>query len=251
MNLPLFSGRRMFGPCAPVRIPVSSGASGWNEMKEKRILLAVGEPARRESLTARLQHANFAMATAVDGRQAIEIVRELVPDMAMIDCNLPDMTAPDLVVALRAAHKLPILVLTDSRTNWQDSLRVLGAGANNTLHESRFVELEEHIENLLREWVQPVMTHGSIVLDKATGTAEYAGGPLELTAFEYKVLTFLVAHAGEWVSAQAIADHLYREEYDRIAKVAAEFVRRLERKMDPDGSRKPIATSEQGYRLVV
>jgi two-component system response regulator PhoP len=241
----------MFGPCAAARIPSSSDTSGWNEMKEKRILLAIGEPARRELLTARLRRENFAMATAVDGRQAIEIVRELAPDMAMIDCNLPDMTAPDLVVALRAAHKLPILVLTDSRTNWQDSLRVLGAGADNTLHESRFGELEELIEELLREWAQPVITYGSIVVNKTTRTAEFAGTPLQLTAFEYKVLTFLVTQAGEWVSAQTIADHLYREEYNRIPKVAAEFVANLEKKMDPDGSRKPIAASELGYRLVV
>jgi len=220
-------------------------------MKERRILLAVGEPERRELLSARLQRANIVTIKAEDGRQAIDLLREHAPDMAVVDCHLRDMTILELVAAMRAAHVLPILVLTDSRTSWQDSLRVLAAGASNTLHESRFDDLEGQIDELLRDWTQPVITYGSIVLDKTSGTAEFAGRSLGLTSFEFKVLTFLVTNAGEWVSAQTIADHLYREEYDRIASVAAEFVRRLGKKMDPDGSRKPIATSELGYRLEV
>jgi two-component system response regulator PhoP len=220
-------------------------------MNERRILLAVGDPQRREVLSVRLQRANSVALMAESGRQAIDMLREHAPDMTIVDCHLHDMAVVELVTAMRAESALPILVLTDPRTNWQDSLRVLSGGASNTLHESRFGELEAQIDELLRDGKQLAITHGSIVLDKSAGTAEFAGRPLDLTSFEFKVLTFLVTRAADWTSAQTIADHLYREEYDRIPSVAAEFVRRLTKKMDPDGSRSPISTSEFGYRLVV
>jgi two-component system response regulator PhoP len=73
---------------------------------------------------------------------------------------------------------------------------------------------------------------------------------VDLTAYEYNLLEFLMLHSGEVVSKTELTEHLYDQDFDRDSNVIEVFVGRLRKKLDPDNSLKPIETLRgQGYRF--
>jgi two-component system response regulator PhoP len=74
--------------------------------------------------------------------------------------------------------------------------------------------------------------------------------PVALTGFEYRLLEYLMLHAGEVISKSALSEHLYEEDADRDSNVLEVLMTRLRRKLDPDGSLRPVETLRgRGYRL--
>ena len=75
---------------------------------------------------------------------------------------------------------------------------------------------------------------------------------VELTSYEYKVLEYLMMHAGELVSKAELTEHIYQQDFDRDSNVLEVFIGRLRRKLDPDGALKPIDTVRgRGYRFAI
>jgi two-component system, OmpR family, response regulator PhoP len=225
-----------------------------SEMHGKRVLLVVGEESRREALSVRLQRANLQVISANDGEAALVICRTQEPDIVVADFSLPTMSGTAFIADLRAkrGNGFPILVLTDARTGWQGQVNAVKAGANETLHEAGIQELEARVLALLQRWGDPITSCGSLRLDNREEEAEWEGRLLELSAYEYKVLKYLVTHAGQWMSGVLVVEHLYNQEYDRTPEavnVVAEFIRRLSDKMDPEGTQHPIEISNRGYRI--
>jgi two-component system response regulator PhoP len=73
---------------------------------------------------------------------------------------------------------------------------------------------------------------------------------VELTAFEYRVLEYLMLHADQVVSKAELTDNLYNQDYDRDSNVLEVFIGRLRRKLDPDNRINPIETLRgRGYRF--
>ena len=114
-------------------------------------------------------------------------------------------------------------------------------------------ELAARINALLRRaagHASPVMSAGDLQLDTAKKEVRVAGDMVELTAFEYKVLEYLMVNGDRVVSKTELTDHLYDQDFDRDSNVIEVFVGRLRKKVDPDGTRKPIRTVRgQGYRF--
>ena len=94
-----------------------------------------------------------------------------------------------------------------------------------------------------------MLASGPYELDTGARQARHEGQPIELTAYEYRVLEYLMLHAGEVVSKTELTEHLYREDEDRDSNVIEVFIRRLRSKLDPSGTINPIATQRgAGYR---
>jgi two-component system response regulator PhoP len=78
---------------------------------------------------------------------------------------------------------------------------------------------------------------------------QVVGEPLELTAYEYKVLEYLMFNAGKVISKTELTEHIYDQDFDRDSNVIEVFVGRLRKKLDPKNSFKPIETLRgRGYR---
>src|SRR5699024_11010699 len=91
---------------------------------------------------------------------------------------------------------------------------------------------------------------GDITLDTARQEVFVDGCSVDLTAYEFRVLEYLMLNAGEVVSKGTLTEHIYEEDAERDSNVIEVFVRRLRAKLDPDGTRKPIETLRgRGYRL--
>jgi two-component system, OmpR family, response regulator PhoP len=221
-----------------------------------RILLVEDEAPLRETLAARLKRDGFAVDAASDGEEGLYLGREVPFDLAIIDLGLPKMTGMDLVKALREeGQRYPILILT-ARSSWQDKVEGLKHGADDYMVKPFHVEeLLARINALVRRasgWSKPVLECGPIKLDTTAQTVAVEGKLVDLTSYEYKVLEYLMMHAGELVSKADLTEHIYQQDFDRDSNVLEVFIGRLRRKLDPDGTLKPIETVRgRGYRFSI
>jgi two-component system response regulator PhoP len=193
---------------------------------------------------------------AQDGREGLYLAREYPVDLAIIDLGLPTLSGVELIKTLRADGKAyPILVLT-ARDRWQDKVEALKLGADDyVVKPFNTEELLARVDALLRRaggWAQSELVCGPITLDTRTQEVKVSGAKLEFTSFEYKLLEYLMLHAGEVLSKTQITEELYAEDFERDSNVIQVFIGRLRRKLDPDSKYKPIETLRgRGFRLAV
>lgn len=221
-----------------------------------RVLVVEDETALREQLAARLKQEGHVVDAAADGKEGLYFASEYPLDIAIIDLGLPLLSGIEVIRRLRAADKIfPILILT-ARGSWQDKVQGLEAGADDYLVKPfEMEELLARLKALQRRaagWTQSVLHCGPVALDTGAQTVHLHDQALELTTFEYKVLEYLMLHAGQVVSKTELTDHLYEQDFERDSNVIEVFVGRLRRKLDPDNKLQPIETLRgRGYRLTL
>ncbi len=218
------------------------------------ILIVEDETRLREDLQDRLRNNGYVVDVAANGEEGLYYGQEFPLDLAVIDIGLPKISGLDLVRRFRAnGRHFPILILT-ARRSWQDKVEGLETGADDYLVKPfRFEELQARLNALLRRasgWSKPVIDCGPVSLDTGRQTLAVAGESVELTAFEYRVLEYLMLHAGQVVSKAELTDNIYDQDFDRNSNVLEVFVGRLRRKLDPDNRINPIETLRgRGYRF--
>ncbi|MEQ1544119.1 response regulator transcription factor [Methyloglobulus sp.] len=219
-----------------------------------RILVVEDEITLCKQIHQYLEDKGFAVDTANTGKDGYYMGKEYPIDAAVIDLGLPDFSGIELIKRLREDKvKLPILILT-ARSRWQEKVEGLEAGADDYLVKPfHYEELLARINALIRRsagQAHPVLTHDNIALNTLTQEVLVSGEKLELTAYEYKVLEYLMFRKGELITRTVLTSHIYDEEFDRDSNVIEVFIGRLRKKLDPDGSRKPIETLRgRGYRI--
>jgi two-component system response regulator PhoP len=219
-----------------------------------RLLLVEDDQTLARSLAAQLERAGYRVQSAEDGREGLYYAREFPIDVAIVDLGLPSLSGVELIRSLREEGKdTPILVLT-ARDRWQDKVEALKLGADDYVVKPFHVEeLLARVDALVRRaggWAQSQLVCGPVTLDTRTQEVSVEGSRLELTSFEYKLLEYLMLHAGEVVSKSQITEALYDQDFERDSNVIEVFIGRLRRKLDPDGAFKPIETLRgRGYRL--
>ena len=218
------------------------------------ILIVEDELHLREQLRDRLRENGYLVEVAADGEEGLYYGEQYTLDLAVIDIGLPKLSGIELIRRLRAGERhFPILILT-ARGNWQDKVEGLESGADDYLVKPfRFEELQARLNALLRRaagWSKPVLECGPISLDTGKQSITVGGQAVELTAFEYRVLEYLMLHAGRVISKAELTDTLYDQDYDRDSNVLEVFIGRLRRKLDPDNRISPIETLRgRGYRF--
>jgi two-component system response regulator PhoP len=221
-----------------------------------RILVIEDEPALQGQLRRRLEAEGYMVDTTGEGREGLYLASEYPIDLAVVDLGLPGLSGLEIIERLRGSeHDTPILILT-ARGKWEEKVRGLEAGADDYLVKPfHMEELLARIRALLRRaggGGRDTLVHGPIALDITTQTVTLEDRPVPLTAFEYRLLEYLVRHAGEVVAKPVLADYLYAHDEDRDSNVIEVLIARLRRKLDPDGLYRPIETLRgRGYRFHV
>jgi two-component system, OmpR family, response regulator PhoP len=221
-----------------------------------RLLVIEDEGPLREQLVSHLADAGFAVDAAADGEEGLYQGKEYPYDAAVVDLGLPKLSGIEVIRQWRGAGRhFPVLVLT-ARGRWQEKVEGLEAGADDYMVKPfSMEELMARLRALLRRsggWTQSLLKCGPVTLDMTTQQVEVDGAPVELTAFEYKVLEYLMLHDGAVVSKADLTDHIYQQDFDRDSNVIEVFVGRLRRKLDPDNRYTPIETLRgRGYRFAI
>lgn len=221
-----------------------------------KVLLLEDDDALRKQLVVALNNQNYVVEQAPNGQEALFLARELEFDIGIFDLGLPDISGIEVIETLRKEDvNFPILILT-ARGHWQDKVDGLAAGADDYLVKPfQNEELLARINALLRRasgYAQPEITKGPISLNSLKQEVKVNQQVMDLTAYEYKVLEYLMLNPDKVVSKTELTEHLYAQDYDRDSNVLEVFVGRLRKKIDPDGTIKPIDTLRgRGYRLRV
>lgn len=221
-----------------------------------RLLLIEDDAALRLGLTRQLEADGYRVDQAADGEDGLFQAREYPVDLAIVDLGLPKLSGLTVVQRLRAdGRTTPILILT-ARGSWQDKVVGLEAGADDYLVKPfEYPELVARIKALLRRSLKAtsdVLTLGPIAVDFSAQSATLNGEAMDLTAFEYRLLEYLVRERARVVSKQELSDYLYPHDEDRESNVLEVLIGRLRRKLDPDGTSAPIETLRgRGYRFTL
>lgn len=219
-----------------------------------RALIVEDETALQAQLKKFLVGKGFAVECASNAEDAHYLGAEYPLDLVLLDLGLPDASGVEVIKRWRAAgYGFPVLVLT-ARNRWQEKVEALEAGADDyVVKPFHFEELWARINALIRRAAgkaHPVFQVGPVELDTAGQEVRVNGERVDLTAFEYKVLEYLVLNEGKVISKTDLTEHLYDQDFDRDSNVIEVFVGRLRKKLDPDGTLHPIETLRgRGYRL--
>ncbi len=179
------------------------------------------------------------------------VAKDYPNDIAVIDLGLPDRDGLSLIRDIRKAGiRTPILILT-GRANWQDKVSGLDAGADDYLVKPfQKEELVARLNALVRRsagFVKPEIKADNIVIDLLAKKVTIQDKPVDLTAFEYDLLEYLVRHNRQVVSKQRLLDVLYQDQEGDPNTIEV-MMSRLRKKLAQAGQDNPISTVRgQGY----
>ncbi len=219
-----------------------------------RILIVEDESTLRAQLVNKFRQKGFAVDEAGDGEEALFYAKEYPVDVAVVDIGLPKLSGIEVIKRLRGdGVEYPIIILT-ARSRWQEKVEGLDAGADDYLAKPfHFEELHARVSALIRRSAgqsSPMMEIGPISMDTRSQEVTVGDRSLDLTAFEYRLLQYLMLNHGKVVSKMELTEHLYDEDADRDSNVIEVFVGRLRKKLDPEGTLNPIETLRgRGYRF--
>jgi two-component system OmpR family response regulator len=216
-----------------------------------RILVVEDDRNLREQVAAALGDAGYTIDTAANGEDG-QFMGETEPyDLVILDLGLP---APDGITILKAWRKqgksMPVLILS-ARDQWSDKVEGLDVGANDYLTKPfNMAELLARVRAHVRRQTDhksSVLKVGDLSLNAATGQVTVSGAPVKLTAYQYKVLDYLMHHAGRIVSRTELTEKIYSQDHERDSNTIEVFIGILRRKI---GSNRILTEKGLGYRLV-
>jgi len=198
-----------------------------------------------ELLRLYIEKEGFEVAIANDGRKALEAFDVESPDLIMLDIMLPELDGWQVCREIRKKSQCPIIMLT-AKGEVFDKVLGLELGADDyVVKPFQFEELEARLNALLRRssgFTQASIEAGALRLDLNRKQATVNDEPLALTAFEYRILEYLMRHQQQVVAKERLMEQLYPDDEERDANVIEVLVGRLRRKLEAQGNLRPIET---------
>lgn len=200
-----------------------------------RLLVIEDDLDLNRQLVTALEQAGYAVDTAFDGEEGYFLGETEPYDAIVLDIGLPKKDGISVLEDWRkAGRKTPVLMLT-ARDRWSDKVQGFDAGADD------YVAKPFHMEEVLarlRALVRRAAGHatselvcGPVRLDTKAGRVVVDGNPIRLTSHEYRLLAYLMHHAGRIVSRTELVEHLYDQDFDRDSNTIEVFVGRLRKKL--------------------
>ena len=219
-----------------------------------RILVAEDDSRLLTQLDALLQQNGYSVDLADNGEHALFLLKEYSYDLAIVDIGMPKLDGFEVIKKARQADiPCPILILT-ARDRWQEKVEGLDAGADDYLtkpfHNEELLARAKALIRRASGQANPTIQFGPIALDTVSEELSLNGQALDLTAYEYKVMEYLMLNPNKVISKTELTEHIYDQDFDLDSNVIEVFIGRLRKKLDPSGDLKPIETLRgRGYRI--
>ncbi|MBL8548371.1 MAG: response regulator transcription factor [Hyphomonadaceae bacterium] len=216
-----------------------------------RVLVVEDDRDLREQLKTALGDAGYAVDTADNGEDG-QFLGETEPyDLVILDLGLPKVDGMTILKGWRSqGRSMPVLILS-ARDRWSEKVEGLDLGANDYLTKPFHMgELLARVRANVRrtsDQVSAVLESGDLMLNTATGQVTVGGQPIKLTAYQFKVLDYLMHHRGRIVSRAELTEKIYAQDHERDSNTIEVFIGILRRKIGTD---RIVTEKGLGYRLV-
>lgn len=203
-----------------------------------RILVVEDERKLAADLARALAGAGHVIEEARDGEQAWFLGDTEDYDLVILDLGLPKLDGMQVLKRWRKNERtMAVLVLT-ARDSWSEKVEAIDIGADDYLTKPfRMEELLARVRALLRRQTRhasAVFEVGDIVLDTRHSRVTKAGSAIDLSPLEYRLLHYLLHHAGRAVSQIELTEHVYSQDFERESNAIEVLVGRLRRKLGAD-----------------
>jgi two-component system KDP operon response regulator KdpE len=226
-------------------------------MTAHRVLIVDDEPQILRFLKPSLAAAGYDVITAVDGAAALRAAATRAPDIVLLDLGLPDMDGKDVIAALRAWSKVPIVVLS-ARDREAEKIAALDLGADDYVNKPFGIgELMARLRAALRHASQSAgevskIVAGDLVIDIGGHTVMRADKPVRLTPKEFELLAILARNAERVVTHRQILTAVWGPAHTEDLQYLRVFIGQLRQKLrgGPDDPDLIQTEAGIGYRLV-
>ena len=219
------------------------------------VLVVDDDPAMRRTLSINLRARDYEVETAGDGRSALQVVDERMPDLVLLDLGLPDLDGIAVLTQLRSFTQVPVIVVS-ARTESDDKVEALDLGADD------FITKPFSIEELLariratsrragREEPDLVVEAGGLRLDLTDSRATRDGEEVHLTPTEWRIVDVLVRRRGRLVRQAELLTAVWGPAYDTQTNYLRVHMASIRRKLEADPGRPVLFLTEpgMGYRF--
>jgi len=202
-----------------------------------RILVVDDELNITELLALALRYEGFAVATALNGRDALAAAESFQPDLVLLDVMLPDIDGHQVLRRLHdTGRRVPTIFLT-ARDSTEDKVHGLTVGGDDYM--TKPFSIEELVARIRTQLRRTMAVEGSgrlsvadLELDDEAHEVRRAGQTIEMTPTEYRLLRYLLANAGRVLSRSQILDHVWQYDFGGEATVLETYISYLRRKLD-------------------
>jgi DNA-binding response OmpR family regulator len=203
-----------------------------------RILLLEDDDKIARDITVTLQAAGYAVERESDGEQGWFKGDTEDYDAIILDLGLPSLDGLTILKRWRAAGRyIPVLILT-ARGSWSERVDGIDCGADDYLPKPfRMEELQARLRAIIRRAAgqrSPLLTAGPLTLDTRQMRVALRGVPVALTPQEYRLINYLMHHAGRVVPHTELIEHLYDHDSDKDVNAIEVLIGRVRRKIGAD-----------------
>jgi two-component system KDP operon response regulator KdpE len=219
------------------------------------ILVIDDDPGIRESLSKELRAAGYTTVVASEGREGLDRAKSRAPDLILTDLAMPVSDGFELISAVRASSKTPIIVLS-VRGGDPDKVRALDLGADDYVTKPFSVpELLARIRAHLRRSVTPptsVLSFEDLTVDLERRRVVQGGRDIKLTPTEFALLELLATNAGKPMLLDQIIARVWKDAPATTGDTVRVHMSALRRKIEPDPANPRYIVNEPwvGYRFI-
>lgn len=223
-----------------------------------RVLVVEDEPQMQKFLGLALANEGYRALEATTGADGVALVRTHNPDLVLLDLGLPDLDGMEVTKAIRAISAKPIIVIS-ARGQEEDKVKALDVGADDYLTKpfgtselmARIRVALRHASRSKEESNEPVLRVGELEVDLDRRRVAVAGREVHLTPNEYKLLGYLMKHAGKVLTHRQLLKEVWGAAYATQTHYLRVYMVQLRHKLETDPARPRWLVTEPGvgYRL--
>ncbi|EJN6958795.1 response regulator transcription factor [Photobacterium damselae] len=203
-----------------------------------KILVVEDEIQLGEQIVAGLEQNSWVAELSTDGIDALYRATSEPWDAIVLDLGLPKLDGITVLKGIREENVDCPIVILSARSELTQRVEGLNAGADDYLTKPfQMVELVARLRAQLRRSTgntSPVIQAGPLELDTRSSKVTFHGQHVELTALEFKVLSYLMHNQDKVISRTELVEHIYKQDFDRDSNTIEVFIGRIRRKVGTD-----------------
>ena len=226
---------------------------------ERRVLIVDDEPNLVDAIRLYLEMEGYVILTAMSGQEALDKLRDLLPDLVILDVMMPGMDGFETLREMRKVSNVPVIMLT-ARGEEDDKVRGLRLGADDYVPKPFSQrELSSRVQAVLRRAETPplvakttVQVDEDLTIDFSRAEVFLKGQRVQLTPTEYRLLYHLASNPGRVLPYETILAKVWGMEYREEEHYVRLYVNYLRQKIEPDPGKPKYILTERGlgYRFV-